>query len=164
MTTKVFLYRKKRGIIKDKASEKAIRDAIRTTLREEGFPFSAEVSVSVTDDEGIREINSAHRGIDRPTDVLSFPMCEFQNGKPAEDLRALFDTEGAVFLGDIVLSAERAQAQAEEYGHGILREFGFLTVHSMLHLLGYDHERGDEDTALMRKREEEILSLMNLSR
>jgi len=131
---------------------------------EEGFPYDAEVSVSLTDGEGIRKLNRDHRGIDKPTDVLSFPMFEFINGKPLEDLESVFETEGSVLLGDIVLSVEHARAQALEYGHGLAREFGFLTVHSVLHLLGYDHERSEEDTGLMRAHEERILNTLGLSR
>ncbi|MDP4108704.1 MAG: rRNA maturation RNase YbeY [Bacillota bacterium] len=164
MTVKVSVYRKKRGVLEDKQSEKTIRACVRETLKSEAFEKNAEVSVSLTDDAGIREINKEHRGIDKATDVLSFPMWEFYNGKAKESLENDGFEDGAVFLGDVVLSVERAVAQALEYGHGVSRELGFLTVHSMLHLLGYDHERGEADAGLMREHEERVLSRLGLSR
>ncbi len=164
MKAKIDVRRIKRGLGAGRELEGVIKDCVRKTLLSEEFPFDAEISVSLTDDEGIWELNREHRGIDRPTDVLSFPMFEFINGKPLEDLRAVCETDGSVLLGDIVLSVERAKAQALEYGHDVSREFGFLTVHSVLHLLGYDHERSDGDAGRMRAREELILNKLGLSR
>ena len=119
-----------------------------------------EVSVLITDDEGIHELNRDFRGIDRKTDVLSFPMLEFESEeKPVEE--TLFGAEN--ILGDIVISLETAVAQAQEYGHSVLREICFLCVHSMLHLFGYDHET-DADRQKMREREEYFLNKLGLVR
>ncbi len=119
-----------------------------------------EVSVLITDDNGIHELNRDFRGIDRKTDVLSFPMLEYESEeKPSEDTVA----EAENILGDIVISLETAVAQAEEYGHGVLREICFLTVHSMLHLFGYDHEE-EADRQKMRRKEEYFLDKLGLVR
>ena len=130
-----------------------LRRAILETLSYEGVEMDApEVSMTFTDNEGIRELNRMHRGIDRATDVLSFPMFAFED--ESEEL------EGA--LGDIVISLERAQEQAETFGHSFEREVAFLCVHSMLHLLGYDHERGEEEDIDMRRRQSEIMTRLGL--
>ncbi len=128
-----------------------IRRTVGAVLEYEGKVYRAEVSVTVCDNERIRELNLEYRGVDRETDVLSFP---------------LFDEEenGVMPLGDIVISLEKAQAQAEEYGHPLERELAFLTAHSMLHLLGYDHETSKEEEEDMFRRQEEILAGMGLSR
>lgn len=119
-----------------------------------------EVSVLITDDDGIHELNREFRGIDRKTDVLSFPMLEYESEeKPKEDMLP----GGENILGDIVISLETAVSQAEEYGHSVLREISFLTVHSMLHLFGYDHET-DKDRQKMRDREEYFLNKLGLVR
>lgn len=134
-----------------------VRAAILATLAYEGYGQSCEVSVTFTDDEGIWAVNKEYRGIDKPTDVLSFPLTDFeQSAEPAAD-------EPAVSLGDIVVSLERAAAQAEEFGHSPERELAFLCVHSTLHLLGYDHELSDEDDVDMRRRQREILEQMGLT-
>ena len=131
-----------------------LRRAILETLDYEQVVIaSPEVSMTFTDNEGIRELNRLHRGIDRPTDVLSFPMFAFDE----EDEEEL---EGA--LGDIVISLERAKEQAETYGHSFEREVAFLCVHSMLHLLGYDHELGEEEDIDMRRRQREIIERLGL--
>ena len=136
--------------------KRLIRSAVLASLEYEGFFNDAEVSVTFTDDEGIRELNREHRGIDKATDVLSFPLTDFEGGdEPPTD-------EPTVALGDIVLSRERARAQAEEFGHSYDREIAFLCVHSMLHLLGYDHVNSDEEDAEMRHRQSEILEKMGL--
>ena len=115
-----------------------IRKVIRTALAAEGVDFPCEVDVLFTDDEGIHAINLEQRGVDRPTDVLSFPMFDLSPGeKPGEEHEDP-DT-GLVPLGDMCISLERAAAQAEEYGHSVERELSYLAVHSVLHLLGYDH-------------------------
>ena len=133
-----------------------VREAVISALEYEGFGNDTEVSVTFTDNEGIRLLNSEFRGIDRETDVLSFPLTDFEGGEePPVD-------EPEVGLGDIVISLEKAAAQAEEYGHSFDRELAFLTVHSMLHLLGYDHENGGEEEAEMRRRQREILEKMGL--
>jgi len=137
-------------------------------LSEEGLK-DAEVSVVVTGDEEIRALNREYRGIDEPTDVLSFPLAE--PGENASETAPFEPAERAggegglsgppVHLGDIVISLERARLQAEEYGHSFLRELGFLAVHGALHLLGYDHET-EEERRLMRGREEAVLALLGL--
>ncbi len=132
------------------------------TLRMEEFPFDAEVSLSVTDNAGIRSLNHEQRGIDKETDVLSFPMLETEDGVLIVDDSDL--QEDCVFLGDIVISLEKARAQAEEYGHSLEREMGFLTVHSMLHLLGYDHELGPEEEKEMFQKQEDVLAALGLVR
>ena len=133
-----------------------IRRAVQATLRYESVHEDKEVSVTFCDDEKIRELNNKFRGIDKATDVLSFPL--FDGGE-----NGYFVPEVDVMLGDIVISLERARAQAEEFGHSFERESAFLVVHSMLHLLGYDHETGEEDEMDMRKRQSEIMEIMGLS-
>ncbi len=134
-----------------------VRRACTAVLKMEQFLDSAEVEVTFVDDNEIHELNKEFRNIDRSTDVLSFPLGE--NG--------VYDTNpatGAKMLGDVVISLEHAVAQAEEYGHTLQREVAFLTVHSMLHLLGYDHVNGGIEAETMREKEEEVLVKMGLSR
>jgi len=142
-----------------------LRKAIRTALTAEGVAVPCEVDVRLTDDGGIHAINLEMREVDRPTDVLSFPMFEFAPGEPptAED-EDLFDpATGLVPLGDMVISLERVQAQAKEYGHSNRRELAYLTVHSVLHLLGYDHLDEGPMKAQMRGREEAIMRELGLA-
>ncbi len=131
------------------------------SLSYEGFKQDAQISVTIVDDEEIRAINKEHRNIDSPTDVLSFPMLEFdEDGEPVTE----YDFDGEeIVLGDIVISMERAVAQAQSYGHSIKREIAFLTAHSMLHLLGYDHMEPEEEK-IMFKKQEEILSALGITR
>lgn len=135
-----------------------VRAAVAATLDYEQYQNPVEVSVTFTDNEKIRELNRKFRGIDRATDVLSFPLFDYegQTDEPPVD-------ELVGMLGDIVISLEQAKKQAEEYGHSFEREAAFLTVHSMLHLLGYDHETSKEDEADMRRRQSEILARMGLA-
>jgi len=135
-----------------------VRAAIEATLDYEQYGNPCEVSVTFTDNENIRKLNRKFRGINRITDVLSFPLFDYEGNSeepPIDELKGM--------LGDIVLSLERAEQQANEYGHSFEREVAFLTVHSMLHLLGYDHETGEEDELDMRRRQSEIMDLMGLS-
>ncbi len=133
-----------------------VRRSIIESLKYEGFGNRAEVSVTFTDNEGIRELNSSFRKIDAPTDVLSFPLTDFDGGdEPPTD-------EEIVPLGDIVISLERAKEQADEFGHSFEREVAFLCVHSMLHLLGYDHVDCEEDDREMRARQSAILEKMGM--
>jgi len=139
-----------------------LTNCIRTTLTEEEFPYDAEISFSVTDDEEIRTLNLEQRGIDKATDVLSFPMLEIEDGVLIiEDTDVMDD---CVFLGDIVISMPRAKEQAEAYGHSLERELGFLTVHSVLHLLGYDHELGEREESEMFAKQEAVLQKIGLIR
>ncbi len=133
-----------------------IRKACNATLKFENFEGQSEVDVTLVNDEMIREINKEHRDIDSATDVLSFPLGE--NGE--FDINP--ETE-AKMLGDIVISVDHAIHQAELYGHGLEREIAFLTVHSMLHLLGYDHVNGGLEQAIMREKEEVILEALGLA-
>ena len=117
-----------------------ISKCIEATLKAENIPVKCEINVLVTNDKGIHAINKASRDIDRPTDVLSFPMFQLEAGNPPEDWEEYIDIETDMCpLGDMCISLERAIAQAKEFGHSVRREVGYLTIHSMLHLLGYDH-------------------------
>ena len=139
------------------ALKRLVRQAVVVTLAYEGFGNDCQLSVTFTDNDGIRQLNERFRGIDRATDVLSFPLLAFEGSdEPPTD-------EPTVPLGDVVLSLERTATQAEEFGHSFEREAAFLCVHSMLHLLGYDHENGGEQEKDMRKRQREILEQMGLS-
>ena len=121
-----------------------------------------EVSVLITDDEGIRKINRETRDIDAPTDVLSFPILEFDDDGVMIEGSGDYDGD-LLLLGDIVISLERAAAQAEEYGHSLMRELGFLSAHSALHLMGFDHQ-GEEDTPVMQAHERAVMEKMGLKR
>ena len=134
-----------------------IRKCIAATLDAEGVSAPCEINVLVTNDEGIHVINKESREIDRPTDVLSFPMFNLEPGNPPTDWTDYQDPDtGLVPLGDMCISLERAKAQALEFGHSTKREVGYLTIHSMLHLLGYDHLDEAEMKRQMRGREEAI--------
>lgn len=128
----------------------------------ENVTFDAEISVTLTDNEGIRKINGEYRSIDKETDVLSFPQFDFETPSQFNE-DELFLDEGAVMLGDIVLSKDKIYEQAEEYGHGALRETAYLTVHSLMHLLGYDHME-DGEKAVMRRHEEAVLEALGYTR
>ena len=141
----------------DKRTAALIRKVIRTALDAEGMTLPCEVDVLLTDDEGIHAVNLASRNIDKPTDVLSFPMFQLEPGNPPEDWEEYLDFETDMCpLGDMCISLERAIAQAKEFGHSVKREVGYLTIHSMLHLLGYDHLDEGPMKAQMRAREEAI--------
>ena len=141
-----------------------VKRAILTALRAEGVEKACIVDVTLTDDETIHGINLSERGVDRPTDVLSFPLNELSPGQfdPEECERDL-DT-GAIFLGDMVISIPRCEEQGEEYGHGYKREVSYLAVHSTLHLLGYDHVDEGPMKAQMRAREDAIMDILNIKR
>jgi len=134
-----------------------IKKCIEQALQAEGVNVDCEINVLVTNDMGIRAINNASRSVDKPTDVLSFPMFQFEAGKLPENWSEYMDPEtGCCPLGDMALSLERAVEQANEFGHSIRREVGYLTIHSVLHLLGYDHVDEGPQKAQMRAREERI--------
>ena len=138
-----------------------IKQCIHTVLAAEKVTADCEINVLVTDDNQIRQINSASRNIDKATDVLSFPMFSLEAGTVPENWDEYVDPEsGLCPLGDMAISLERAVAQAREFGHSASREVGYLTIHSMLHLLGYDHLDEGPQKAQMRKREEEIAALI----
>ncbi len=134
-----------------------IKKAVRLALDAEGVDVPCEISVMLTDDEGIRSVNSEVRGIDRATDVLSFPLNELTPGEFDPDGCERDMDTGAVMLGDMMISVPRCAAQGEEFGHGYEREIMYLTVHSVLHLLGYDHVDEGEMKRQMRAREKEIM-------
>ncbi len=136
-----------------------IQKCIDATLSTECVNVPCEINVLITSDKGIHAINKASRDIDAPTDVLSFPMFQFIPKELPEDWETYLDPEtGMCPLGDMAISLERAIAQAKEFGHSLKREIGYLTIHSMLHLLGYDHLDEGEEKARMRKEEECIAS------
>ena len=142
-----------------------IRRCVRTALEAEGVACPCEVDVLLTDDAGIHAINLEQRGVDRPTDVLSFPMFQLTPGVPPAPEDGLADpATGLVPLGDMVISMDRVKAQALEYGHPKRRELAYLVVHSVLHLLGYDHLDEGPMKAQMRRREEAILGQMGITR
>lgn len=146
-----------------RSTKELIKKCAKAALDYMEFRTDVEISVMLTDNDGIRTLNSMHRGIDRATDVLSFPMFEYdENGEICEDY-AEINEMGEICLGDIVISVERAYEQAEEYGHSPEREIGFLTVHSMLHLFGYDHMT-DEEEKEMFDYQRQILDSIGLTR
>lgn len=134
-----------------------IKKAIGMALEAEGVNTPCIISVMLTNDEGIHRVNSEFRGVDRPTDVLSFPMNELSPGEFDAKLCERDMDSGAVLLGDMMISVPRCEAQGEEFGHGYERELMYLTVHSVLHLLGYDHVDEGEMKRQMRAREKTIM-------
>ena len=156
MKHQISLSREKRGLGHPEAAT-LIKDAVRTALAAEGVSEPCLIGVVLTDDEGIRRVNREFRGVDRATDVLSFPL--------GEQLPGAFDAaacerdpeSGRALLGDMMISLERCAAQGEEFGHGFEREIRYLTVHSVLHLLGYDHVDEGKMKKQMREREKEIM-------
>lgn len=134
-----------------------VRRCCNAALKEEKFTEDAEIAVSFVDNKEIQELNAKYRNKDIPTDVLSFPLGE--NGKYDRNTET-----GALLLGDIVISLPKAVEQAKFYGHTLQREIGFLTVHSMFHLLGYDHENGGIEAVRMREKEETVLTMLGIPR
>ncbi len=151
------------GVDYENVAEKVINAA----LDYENCPYETEISITLTDDGGIREINREFRQTDRPTDVLSFPMVDYTSPSDfdfLENEEEYFNPEsGELMLGDIVISLDRVKSQAEEYGHTCLREYAFLITHSMLHLMGYDHMEPD-DAQEMERRQEDILNILGIGR
>jgi probable rRNA maturation factor len=148
---------------------KTIEEVINFTLKKEQFNYKYEISLIFIDNEQIKVINKKTRNIDRATDVLSFPMLDYEEGKVFKQIYENYDFDDSYFdeenlvLGDIALSLERTEEQRKEYNHSFLREICYLIVHSILHLLGYDHIK-EEDKRVMRKREEEILNELKIYR
>ncbi|SFR67985.1 rRNA maturation RNase YbeY [[Clostridium] aminophilum] len=148
--------------------EKIIEEIVLAALDYEKCPYEAEVSVVLTDNENIHALNKEFRSIDRPTDVLSFPMCDYETpadfDRLEEDAEDCFNPEtGELLLGDIVISIDKVREQATSYGHSETRELAFLVAHSMLHLMGYDHMEDDE-RIVMEKKQEEILQSKGYTR
>ncbi len=154
---KVTIMDNQRQVAVTKETRSLIRRVCSAAVKEQSFPYDAEVNVSLVDDEQIHSINLTHRGIDSATDVLSFPL-----GEGGEyDLNP---ETNLMQLGDIVISLEHAVAQAKEYGHSVEREVGYLTAHSMMHLFGFDHVNSDAEAAVMRSHEEAVMSALGLER
>ena len=150
----------------EETSWKEIYDeVVRTVLSMEKCPYECEISLSVVDTKRIRELNREHRGIDEITDVLSFPLISFKVPSDFNGIdKSSFNPDtNELMLGDIVICLERVFSQAEEYGHSLIREFAFLIAHSMLHLLGFDHEE-KEDERLMTEKQEKALSSLGIKR
>ena len=143
--------------------KRRLRHTVNAALGAEGVALRCEINILLTDDEGIRQVNRTMREIDRATDVLSFPMFDLAPGEHPGEEDADPDT-GLVPLGDMCISLQRARAQAQEYGHSFEREVCYLCVHSVLHLLGYDHLDEGEMKRQMRTREEEIMKQLKLER
>ena len=148
--------------------EEVVEQVAEKVLDAEGCPYEVQLNVLLTDNEGIHTFNREYRGIDRETDVLSFPNLDFE--KPGEFLideneeADYFDPEtGELILGDIIISVDKVQEQAESYGHSLKREFAFLVAHSMFHLCGYDHMEEDE-AAVMEQKQEAILKELQITR
>ena len=141
-----------------------VKKAIFAVLKAENIGEDCHVDVLLTDDEGIHAINLEHRGVDAPTDVLSFPMNELTPGAFDPDLCEVDFATGEIMLGDMVIDIPRCEVQGREFGHGYKREVSYLAVHSTLHLLGYDHLDEGPEKALMREREDAIMESLNILR
>lgn len=165
----IFIDNRQTSIDITKENIEILKEITDYTLKEEGVIIDYEISVIFTDNNMIRELNLEYRNIDKETDVLSFPMLEYIPKKVFKDLYIDFTftddyfDDGSLILGDIALSLEKAKEQSIDYGHSFIREICYLTIHSVLHLLGYDHMEED-DKLIMRTREEEILEKFNIKR
>ena len=152
-----------------KSVEEVFQRAIAAALTSEGVATPTEIGLTVVSAETIKAMNAEYRGIDKVTDVLSFPLLDYDEEEPEERIQKAFEMDEIdpeteeVMLGDIIICLERAKEQAEEYGHSLLRELGFLAVHSVLHLLGYDHMTEEEETIMFGK-QRSILNGIGLSR
>lgn len=140
-----------------------IQAVCQEVIKEEECDFDAQISLTLTDNENIKKINKEYRNIDAPTDVLSFPLLEFDEDGQIIENEFEYD-EGMIMLGDIVISLERAKEQAKDFGHSFRREVAFLTAHSMLHLLGYDHVDDKEGEELMCQKQEAVLGGLGITR
>jgi len=145
----------------DKSAEELIKTVVCTTLQYEKIEEPCYISVTIVDEEEIKDINREHRNIDKVTDVLSFPVVNLLDGNFEKNAGDYF--EDKLILGDVVLCAKRAKEQSVEFGHSYERELGYLTCHSILHLIGYDHET-DSEREVMRQKEEAVMELVNLKR
>ena len=149
--------------------EELAKSVADTVLDMEGCAADIEVGLTITDSEGIHELNKEFRGIDLPTDVLSFPNVSYENAGDfsvllGEQLVDLLDPDtGKIMFGDIVINEDRVRSQAEDYGHSVKREFAFLVAHSMLHLCGYDHME-EEEAKVMEKKQEDVLGKLGITR
>ena len=149
----------------EKSVPALILNCAKTVLQNENIEFDCHIDITITNNEEIRQLNREYREKDYATDVLSFPLVEFKNGKFLDQLEFCIDPDtNCVPLGDMIISFDKIIEQAKEFGHSNEREFAFLTVHSVLHLLGYDHEVLEEDAVIMRAKEKEILSVLGIGR
>ncbi len=160
---KIKVYNQQKVMQIPKETKKLIEKAVKLCLKKENLSYDIEAAITLVDNESIRELNKEHRRIDLSTDVLSFPLIEYINGEPQIEPGDIDPDTNHVFIGDIIISVEKAYEQAQSYAHSIEREFGFLAVHGILHLLGYDHET-KEDEKIMFSIQEEILEEMGLFR
>ena len=149
-------------------TEQLAKLVIEKVLDTEACPFETEVSILLTDNEGIKRYNTEFRGIEKETDVLSFPNLDYDSPSDfscveGHEIDYINPESDEIILGDIIISINKVYSQAEEYGHTLKREFAFLIVHSMLHLLGYDH-MDEEDAAIMEPKQEAILNSLNITR
>ena len=160
MTNKIYITNEQKAVSIPSGTKLLIRRACNAALEQEKFPLPCEISVVIVDNETIHDINLKQRNVDAPTDVLSFPQFDIPGGEDP----AVSPENGLCPLGDIVLSAEKTVEQAEAYGHSFRREIAYLTVHSMLHLLGYDHVDGGLEQVHMREHEESIMKKLGLPR
>ncbi len=163
MNLKVTVYNRQKVYKISTEIRKLIEKAAKMCFENEAFPYSCQVYITLTDNQSIQEINREHREMDRPTDVLSFPLVEYIDGDPLIMPGDIDPETNQLSLGDIIISVEKADEQAQSYGHSIEREFAFLTVHGMLHLLGYDHESKQEEEVMFEK-QEKVLEKMGLKR
>lgn len=136
-----------------------LESTVQTTLKTEGIKYDVILNISIVSEEEIRSLNNEHRSIDKVTDVLSFPVVNLLT----DDITSADFYEDKLILGDVIICAKRAKAQSVEYNHSLEREFSYLTCHSVLHLIGYDHENDDERD-VMREKEENVMNLLNLKR
>jgi len=165
----IFYVENETGALFDFDIEEVAVSVAKEVLSSEGCDKEVEISLTITDDEGIKELNREFRDIDKPTDVLSFPNVSYDepgdfsvmDGEQKIDL--LNPDTGNIMFGDIVVNENRVRSQAEEYGHSIKREFAFLIAHSMLHLCGYDHMEEDE-AAVMEKKQSDVLNSLGITR
>lgn len=162
------IFEKEVEVTFDFDAEALAKEVVEFALDHEDFPYEAEVNLTLTDNESIHEINKMYREIDRPTDVLSFPMLSYEVAGDfshlEEDYGDNFNPDtGEIMLGDIVISVDKVKEQAESYGHSEKREYAFLILHSMLHLFGYDHIT-PEEAEIMEEKQNEILTKMNILR
>ena len=164
MSNKVLITNSQKAVKVPSGLRILIRRACNAVLEYEHFEAPAEISVTFVDNAAIAELNNQYRNKPMPTDVLSFPMFEFTPGQPPAEGAEIDPETGLLPLGDMVVSMERARAQGEEYGHGTKRELAYLAVHSVLHLLGYDHMDDGPQKARMRAREEAILNQLGITR
>ncbi|NLX63729.1 MAG: rRNA maturation RNase YbeY [Clostridiaceae bacterium] len=160
---KLTVYNQQKAHEISKDIKRLIEKAVKLCVKKEGFPYPCEAYVTLTDNENIKVLNLEYRGIDKATDVLSFPIIQYINGEPQIQPGDMDPGSGRVFLGDIIISVEKAFEQAENFGHSVERELAFLAVHGALHLLGYDHET-ETDEKRMFSLQEDILNEMGLIR